>query len=234
MSEALLRHIGFDFSRGQRGQAPHPFTVACGDDDVRIATRTDESRLQTGVADNLARRWSRAFRSAFVESAPSERALRRMSKRQHCTKRTRVCLENAFGRSAEFWYGARELMPRGFDLEAWIKMLRAPAPWAVTFSGRCRELSPPHRFTLRARSRAHFWRAGRRRFARRVAALSERALVEILPAHDNEGCLQDNHWPSGMFGYFACYSVGEAIAFQLSEAMQPSDALSRGDFHSNT
>jgi len=37
----------------------------------------------------------------------------------------------------------------------------------------------------------------------------------ITPANVAEGCLQDIHWPEGMFGYFPTYTLGAMTAAQL-------------------
>jgi carboxypeptidase Taq len=63
-------------------------------------------------------------------------------------------------------------------------------------------------------------------------------MVEILgiaPPDDRAGCLQDIHWPEGLFGYFPTYTLGAMIAAQLFDAANADDtdmrpALGRGDF----
>jgi carboxypeptidase Taq len=44
--------------------------------------------------------------------------------------------------------------------------------------------------------------------------------LNIRPATDVEGCLQDIHWAVGHFGYFPSYVLGAVIAGQLNEAMR--------------
>jgi carboxypeptidase Taq len=44
--------------------------------------------------------------------------------------------------------------------------------------------------------------------------------LNIRPANDVEGCLQDIHWAVGHFGYFPSYALGAVIAGQLYEAMR--------------
>jgi carboxypeptidase Taq len=57
----------------------------------------------------------------------------------------------------------------------------------------------------------------------------------IVPADDAEGCLQDGHWASGLFGYFPTYTLGNLIAAQLYARAEadlgcPGEAFCRGDF----
>jgi hypothetical protein len=62
----------------------------------------------------------------------------------------------------------------------------------------------------------------------------------IRPRNDFEGCLQDGHWASAMFGYLPTYSIGNLIAAQLFAAARRDierdrgkgaldDAFARGD-----
>jgi carboxypeptidase Taq len=44
--------------------------------------------------------------------------------------------------------------------------------------------------------------------------------LEVTPANDAEGCLQDVHWAHGSFGYFPSYAIGAVIASQLSESLR--------------
>ena len=45
-------------------------------------------------------------------------------------------------------------------------------------------------------------------------------LLDLHPAHDSEGCLQDVHWSEGLFGYFPSYALGHLISAQLAAAME--------------
>jgi carboxypeptidase Taq len=98
------------------------------------------------------------------------------------------------------------------------------------------EVSYPLHVILRFRlERAMF--AGDLKIADLPGAWSDgmRSLVGISPADDKDGCLQDVHWPSGIFGYFPTYTMGALAAAQLfaaARAAVPSlqDDLARGDF----
>jgi carboxypeptidase Taq len=57
----------------------------------------------------------------------------------------------------------------------------------------------------------------------------------IRPADDLEGCLQDDHWAVGQFGYFPAHALGGLIAMQLWEAIRNDvdeleASIARGDF----
>ena len=62
-----------------------------------------------------------------------------------------------------------------------------------------------------------------------------RALLGIDVPDDRRGCLQDIHWPAGLWGYFPTYTLGAMTAAQLFRSacdVVPGveQALSRGDF----
>jgi carboxypeptidase Taq len=60
-------------------------------------------------------------------------------------------------------------------------------------------------------------------------------LVGITPPDDKDGCLQDIHWPAGLFGYFPTYTMGAMTAAQLYAAAQEAvpeipDEIAKGNF----
>lgn len=56
----------------------------------------------------------------------------------------------------------------------------------------------------------------------------------ITPPDHARGCLQDVHWPGGMYGYFPTYTLGAMVAAQLMDSVRqalPLDAqVERGEF----
>ena len=46
-----------------------------------------------------------------------------------------------------------------------------------------------------------------------------RSLLGLSTGNDHRnGCLQDVHWPAGLFGYFPTYTLGALVAAQLFAA----------------
>ena len=54
----------------------------------------------------------------------------------------------------------------------------------------------------------------------RRGARGSRTRLGLRPANDAEGCLQDQHWARGSFGYFPSYALGGFIAAQLCETLR--------------
>lgn len=50
------------------------------------------------------------------------------------------------------------------------------------------------------------------------------ALLGLNVPDDRRGCLQDIHWPEGLFGYFPCYALGALASAQLRAAAYQQDA----------
>jgi carboxypeptidase Taq len=54
--------------------------------------------------------------------------------------------------------------------------------------------------------------------------------------NDRDGCMQDVHWPAGIFGYFPSYTLGAIIAAQLFAALSREvpafeQSITRGELH---
>jgi carboxypeptidase Taq len=50
----------------------------------------------------------------------------------------------------------------------------------------------------------------------------------LTPPGDGDGCLQDIHWSSGMFGSFCTYTVGNVMGAQLFETAMAQDSVAEG------
>jgi carboxypeptidase Taq len=62
-----------------------------------------------------------------------------------------------------------------------------------------------------------------------------RALLDVVPDSDSDGCMQDIHWFAGAFGYFPTYTMGALAAAQIYGAACEANknitsAIAAGDF----
>jgi carboxypeptidase Taq len=60
-------------------------------------------------------------------------------------------------------------------------------------------------------------------------------LVGITPPTDALGCMQDIHWPAGLWGYFPTYTLGAMTAAQLFDTAKKQvpgllEGIARGEF----
>lgn len=222
----LMQRAGFDFERGRLDVSHHPF---CGGvpEDVRITTRYDETSFvaalmgvmhETGHAkyeQNLPRPW-------MTQPVGRARGMA-MHESQSLLLEMQVC------RSREFLEFARPLIAEGFPA--------ASARESVAFT-----TDNLHR--LYTRVKPDFIRVDadeatypchvilRFEIERplvlgklRVEDIPEvwdarmRELLGISTAGDyRNGCMQDVHWPAGLFGYFPTYTLGALAAAQLYAA----------------
>ncbi len=239
----LMRRLGFDFRGGRLDTSAHPF---CGGvaEDVRLTLRYDEADAlsllcgalhETGHAlysQNLPRAWRDqpvgSPRGASIHESQS------------------LLLEMQVGRSQAFMTFAAPLLAEAFPLVA-EKMSSAFSPQEMT-----RQLTrvrpglirvdadevtyPCHiqlRFeiekklidgSLRPQDLPEAWDQGMREWL----GLSTRG-------NDRDGCMQDVHWPAGLFGYFPSYTLGALAAAQLFSAVERvlphvKEQIRRGEF----
>ncbi len=235
---ALMKTLGFDFSRGRLDVSHHPF---CGGvpEDVRITTRYDEEDFmpammaalhETGHAlyeQGLPGRWRHqpVGQARGMGLHESQSLLIEM---QACRGREFIefaapMIRDAFGAGGEAWE-ADNLYRLGILVKP--GMIRVDAD----------EVTYPLHVILRYRLEKAMI-AGDLAFKDLPGAWND-AMGEFLgltPANDAEGCLQDIHWYDGAHGYFPTYTLGALAAAQLFEAANDALAglgadLARGDF----
>ena len=128
--------------------------------------------------------------------------------------------ENIIGRNKNFWaqhYGkVQEVFPsyQGIDLDAFYKGMNKVEPSLVRVEAD--ELT----YNLHVIVRFELERAlfdGSLAVRDLPAAWHDKmkAYLGVAPQTHSEGVLQDIHWPSGMFGYFPSYALGNIYSGQF-------------------
>jgi carboxypeptidase Taq len=239
----FMHKLGFDFERGRLDKSHHPF---CGGvpDDVRITARynvCDFVGLLTDVLhelghakyeQNLPRKWLGqpvgVARSASIHESQSL-----LLEMQIC--RSRAFLEFAAPIIAQAFPIAVQGTPAAFSPENLFRRLTRVAPSLIRIDAD-EATYPGHvvlRFELerdlidgqlRPEDVPDAWDAG----MQKILGLSTRG-------NDRDGCMQDVHWPSGLFGYFPSYTLGALTAAQLFQAAQRAhpdltEQIRRGEF----
>jgi carboxypeptidase Taq len=219
--ELVAAGVGFDFRRGRLDTAGHPFCTAIGPDDCRITTRYHPTRFAPALFTVLHEVGHGLYEQGIdpahfgtpMGEAPSV-GLHEAQAR---------LWENAVGRSRPFWDYffpvARSLFHEALGDVALDDFYRAVnhvelSPIRSSADEVTYDLHILIRFDL---ERALI--AGDLRAADLPAAWQEayQRHLGITPRDDAEGCLQDGHWASGLFGYFPTYTLGNLIAAQLFE-----------------
>ncbi len=238
LAQRLMLTAGFDAARGRLDISTHPF---CGGatDDVRITTRYDESDFagslmgvlhETGHAlyeQGRPREWlsQPAGRARGMTLHESQSLLIEM---QACRSRAFVgwlapLLRETFGRAGPAW-----------EADNLYRRLTRVEPGFIRVDAD--EVSYPAHVLVRTELETRLI-AGELALADLPEAFNAgiRSLLGIVVPDDRRGCLQDIHWPAGLWGYFPTYTLGAITAAQLFDAAcrdEPAlpDCLSRGDF----
>jgi carboxypeptidase Taq len=211
--------VGFDFARGRIDRAVHPFSIALGPDDCRLATRAGPERFDAAFFTML----HEVGHGLYEQGLPREHhgtPLGEPASLGVHESQARLW-ENAVGRGRPFWQHfyprARRAFAaalRGVKRERFLRAVNRVAP------GPTRADADEVTYNLHVLVRFELERAlvaGDLAAADLPGAWAEkyRLHLGVTPPDDAAGCLQDGHWASGMFGYFPTYTLGNVFAAQL-------------------
>ncbi len=223
LSEAVMRLLNFDFNAGRLDVSTHPFSGGVPED-VRMTTRYAEHDLLQGLMGTV----HETGHGRYEQNRPREWLGQPVSEARSMGihESQSLSFEMQIGSHAGF---AKQLAP----------MLRdafgdQPAFEAVNLS---RLLTRVRRGKIRVEADEVTYPAHvilRYEIERKL--LEGTLQVDDIPAAWDEGMhtllgvdtrgdfkdgpMQDVHWPSGLFGYFPCYTLGAMYAAQWFAAMR--------------
>lgn len=219
LCERLLRAMGYDFSRGQMAQSPHPFTTSFGSPfDVRVTVRPLVNFLQASLMAAIHEGGHAVYEQGSAPTIARTPIAGGASLGAH-ESQSRLW-ENAIGRSEPYWksqYASiKEAFPAQFadvDLNTFVRALNRVRPSMIRVEADevTYNLHIIIRYELEKamvngdvaiETLPGLWNAKYREY------------LGIEPANDAEGVLQDIHWSSG-FGYFPTYTLGNLYAAQI-------------------
>jgi carboxypeptidase Taq len=240
---AVMQRVGFDFAHGRLDVSHHPF---CGGvpRDVRITTRYDEADFaksfmavlhETGHAkyeQNLPAEWldQPVGRARSMGVHESQSLLQEMQ-----VSRSREFLALAAGLVREAFPAAAAADPEAFSDDNLYRHYTVVRPDFIRVDAD--EATYPCHVLLRYDIEKRLIEGGLE-----VADIPEvwdagmQALLGLSTAGDyRNGCLQDVHWPAGLYGYFPTYTLGALTAAQLYAAARQSlpelpERIRAGDF----
>jgi carboxypeptidase Taq len=239
----IMKTVGFDFDHGRLDVSHHPF---CGGvpRDVRITTRYDEQDFtksfmgvlhETGHAkyeQNLPGAWldQPVGRARSMGIHESQSLLQEMQ-----ISRGRPFLDLVTPLVREAFPEAAAAQPDAFTTENLYRHYTRVKPDFIRVDAD--EATYPCHIILRYEIERRLIEG-----TMEVEALPEawdaamRDLLSLPTRDDHQrGCMQDVHWPAGLFGYFPTYTLGALAAAQIfaaaRRALPDADpAIARGDF----
>jgi carboxypeptidase Taq len=223
LSVDVLKALGFPFDRGRLDESEHPFTEGVPGD-IRVTTRFDLNDPFSGLLGAVHETGHAMYDLGLPlewrdQPVGRDRGLA-LEESQSLLFEMNIC------RSRSFVKYLRPLMekylqvsgPEWDEANLYRHLIRVKRS---TIRMDADELTYPVHIMLRYELEKKILEG-----SLPVADLPEawnanlEQRLNIRPANDVEGCLQDIHWAVGHFGYFPSYVLGAVIAGQLNEAMR--------------
>ena len=240
LGRRLMQRMGFDAARGRLDVSAHPF---CGGatDDVRLTTRYVEADFIPAMMGVL----HETGHALYEMGLPAQWASQPVGQSGGMTlhESQSLLMEMQFCRSATF---ANWLAPQvragfdvadntpGWDATSLHRHLTHVEPGFIRVDAD--EVTYPAHILVRYELEKALI-SGDLALADLPGAFNARlhALLGLHVPDDRRGCLQDIHWPAGLFGYFPCYALGAMTAAQLRNAACAANpailpAIGQGDF----
>ena len=238
----LMKQVGFDFEHGRLDTSHHPF---CGGvpQDVRITTRYDEGdflRSLMGVLHETGHaKYEQNLPTAWLDQPVGAARSMSVHESQSLFQEMQVARSRPFMTFAapivrEAFPEAVRAQPSAFTDENLRRLQTRVKPSFIRVDAD--EATYPCHIILRFELE--------RRLVEGTLQVSDipeawdaasRALLGLSTAgNDKDGCMQDVHWPAGLFGYFPTYTLGAMTAAQLfatarRDLPDVDERLARGD-----
>jgi carboxypeptidase Taq len=217
--EELLDELGYDYERGVIGEAEHPFSTG-NVHDARIATNLHEDDLLSGLTSTVHEFGHAQYTQGLPEDAFGTPLGASRDLVVH-ESQSRLW-ENHVARSRPLWDELARRLSARFETDldpdtGWrAANVVQPSPIRVDAD----EVSYHLHIKLRVRLERALVAGDIG-----VDELPQRwndgmdELLGIRPTDDANGVLQDVHWSHGSIGYFPTYTLGSAVAAQISAAI---------------
>lgn len=239
LATEIIQKLGFSMSTGRVDLSAHPFCTQFDRTDVRLTTRIREHDLRSCLFGLIHESGHGMYEQGVDDSLSGTLSAQGASMGIHESQS--LFWENIVARSEEFWHWAFPRVKDAFPSqmsdqtpESFFKAINCIKPSLnrvesdeVTYNlhiilrfGLERDLMDG---SLRVNDIPAAWNA----------KMNE--LLGVVPASDDEGCLQDVHWSFGGIGYFPSYTLGKLYSAMLWNAMKrelpnAADSISNGEF----
>ncbi len=226
IAQVLSQTLGYETATAKAGgridETEHPFTEGYYDD-VRITTHYYPEAFASSVFSVLHETGHALYEQGLPQKWKYQPVGSSCSMGFH-ESQSRFW-ENIIGRSREFWTA---LLPK-------LKQIAAPALDSLELDGfvRAINLVVPSKIRIEADEVTYCLHIIIR-FQIEKALFNGKVSVSELPdlwnqkyaeylgvkvQNDSEGVMQDTHWPSGLYGYFPSYALGNIYSGQIISAL---------------
>ena len=238
LARRLMQAVGFDFNHGRLDTSAHPFCSGVPDD-IRMTTRWNEDDFLPGLMGVLHETGHAMYERGLPEAWRMQPVGGALSMGLHESQS--LIVEMQASRSREFitWLAPQAAEAFGgsgpeWSAENFIRIYGKVSRSLIRVDAD--EVTYPAHIVLRYRLEQALI-GGSLKLADLPGAWADgmKALLDIVPPDDKDGCLQDIHWPGGGWGYFPSYTLGAMNAAQLFDAAKRArpeipGALGSGDF----
>jgi carboxypeptidase Taq len=223
----LATKIGFDFQRGRLDKTVHPFMAAAGSSDIRLTARCKDEDLFYGLFGFLHEMGHGLYEQGLNPQWTGTPLAEACSLTVHESQS--ILFEKQLGYSKEFQtFLLSELQnqfpndTRKYTAEALYKNWNTPRLSLQRLESG--ELGYALHIILRTELESEML-SGNLQLKDLPSAWSQKCkeYFNTEPADDLEGCLQDVHWYSGLWGYFPNYLGGAMYAAQLMDSFKKSE-----------
>lgn len=238
LCERVIRLLGFDFDGGRLDVSTHPF---CGGvpEDVRMTTRFGDDQFLGSLMGTI----HETGHGRYEQNRPRELLGQPVSESRSMGihESQSLSFEMQLGSHPGFVAQIAPLVAEAFGAQPAFeaanlhRLITRVKPGLIRVDAD--EVTYPAHIILRYEIERPLIEGEIQ--AEDIPALWDAKMGELLGldtrGNFKDGPLQDVHWPSGMFGYFPCYSLGAMYAAQWFAAMRRAtpdlDAhIARGDF----
>ncbi len=223
LSLYCMKKLGFDFSRGRLDTSSHPF---CGGNtyDTRITTRYEDNNFLSGLNGVIHETGHALYQQNLPEDYRDQPVGEAKGMSLHESQS--LLYEIQIGRSKEFIEFIQPqickifgVSGKEFSINNIYNSLNKVAKSFIRVDAD--EVTYPAHIILRFDLEKEII-DGNLKISDLPGAWSDgmEKFLNIKPDTDTKGCLQDIHWPSGMFGYFPTYLVGSILAAQFFDKIK--------------
>ena len=233
----IQSHMGFDTNRGRLDLSVHPFSTTIGPNDIRLTTRYDENKALSGLFSGIHEAGHGLYEQGMDEKLHQTILEDGASLGVH-ESQSRFW-ENIVGKSRafwSFWYTEfQELFSENLaDVGShdFYRAINGVRPSLIRVDAD--EVTYSLHIVIRFRLE-YALISGDLKVSDLPGAWNQtyKELLGVTPDDDVEGCMQDIHWSSGVFGYFPTYALGNLYSAQFIRPMESeigplADVLERG------